>query len=134
MDQRLPLRGAISRGVVWSNESIQVRMGPGITAAYDLAESLDVLGIALDPNLGEPKLSVGPFHFPLKNGGRTLLRIPVQGAEVGIASHLNTDLAKILDEMQANLPENDPMLAARYRNSQQIVQGMAYMGFQHVND
>lgn len=67
----LPAKGAISHGQTWWSWHQQTVLGDGITKAYELAESLDVFGIALDPATqhGEATLVTAPLRVPLKSSG-----------------------------------------------------------------
>lgn len=67
----LPAKGAISSGSTWWSWHEQTVLGEGVTRAYELAEGIDVFGIAVDPRIGcdEGSIITGPLRVPLKRAG-----------------------------------------------------------------
>jgi len=128
--ESLPLRGAIAKGKVWWNRNTDVRLGTGITRAYDLAEGLDCVGIAIDAELPHPANSIGPVPFPAK--GKTTgpltedLRVPLQLGRNSLPMAFRRDLVDAFREFLKR-PENtaSPKLRARYSNSLPIIEAMA---------
>lgn len=122
--ESLPLRGAIAKGAVWWNRNTDVRLGPGITKAYEFAESLDCVGILLCDDFTPPENSSAPVVVRMKgNEARTAnLRVPLQLGRNGIAGSLRGDLIELFDAFAAR-PGNgkDPEIRARYTNSRAIV-------------
>lgn len=128
--QELPLRGAISSGGVWWNRNTDVRLGPGIKRAYELAESLDCIGIALQEDLDPPENSAGPVNFAIKTTtGPSVprsLRIPLQLERDSLPMAFRPDLAAAFAQF-ADKQENrrTPALCTRYKQSMPIIEVMA---------
>jgi hypothetical protein len=127
--EALPLRGAIAKGKVWWNRNTDVRLGNGITRAYDLAEGLDCVGIAIGAELPHPANSVGPVPFPAKEIAGVLtkdLRVPLQLGRNSLPMAFRRDLVDAFRAFSRR-PENtaSPELRARYSNSLPIIEAMA---------
>jgi hypothetical protein len=78
-----PVRGSIAHGRVWWDLDAGVFLGEGITRAYDLAESLSVIGIAIAPDLDHAECMSRPVPFALKRAPPAMLRIPLQSKSRG---------------------------------------------------
>nr|WP_298716177.1 hypothetical protein [uncultured Steroidobacter sp.] len=128
--QDLPLRGAISHGSVWWNRNTDVRLGEGIRRAYELAESLDCVGVALDAGITPPENSSAEVAFVSKvverSEDKCLLRVPLQLQRNSLPMGYRADLVSAFERF-AERPENrsSAALRSRYNNSIPIIRAMA---------
>jgi hypothetical protein len=125
--RNLPLRGAIAHGEVVLRPESSLFLGQGIVAAYELAESIDALGVALCPELPQepPTFASTQHDIPIKVRGqkskfeKKSLIVPVAGFNTeGTA---NADWRSIFRSLRQEAGEEHEQ---RYRNSETIVAAM----------
>lgn len=126
----LPLRGAIAKGRTWWNRNTDVRLGPGITRAFDLAESLDSVGIAIDANIDPPSNASRPIKIPLKSPPWLMkyatLPTPLQLQRNSLSMAHNPSLFAQFRNFSTR-PENamNRVLRRRYKRSLPVIEAMS---------
>jgi hypothetical protein len=113
----LPLRGAIVHGDVVLDAKKNLFLGDGIIMAYELAESLNALGVVLSPDLPVPVPSLLALDCEVRRKDGTLtLKIPVTGM-----SEKTTIPEQWPDIFRSLRKEAGPAMLQRYVNSEKIV-------------
>lgn len=85
-EANLPLRGAIAVGRSWHYPKERVTLGQGIVRAFSLEQSLETLGVVLDPAVPSTAAAGEPMAVPTKNGVQMLR--PVLGVMPDHPPHL----------------------------------------------
>lgn len=128
--EELPLRGAIAKGSVWWNRNTDVRLGPGITTAYELAEKLDVLGVAIAPGIELPENADDSVPFAIKGDdpqpATTPLGVPLQLSRNSLPMCYPRNFLEQFDGFAAK-PENraTEKLRRRYETSRPVMEAMS---------
>lgn len=123
LNRKLPIRGAIAAGRVWSYPDEGIFLGEGVNRAYELAESIEAVGIV---TLEERWLdaTIGPCVARLKTGGALNVRVPKRSRHGGTASGA-VGLHDKLKEMRAMAVESgNPNSISKYDSSNEVTSSM----------
>lgn len=117
-------RGALSAGPVYWDDHAGVHLGKGISQAYELAEGLDCIGIAVDPGIESvaPNSMLGPFPFRTKSGGTVSLHAPGVDASLGLSVGSVSDCYDALATKAR--AEGKLHVVAKYESSRDLVHAM----------
>lgn len=131
----LPGRGGIARGAAWWHPEEQIVLGPGLSDAYALAESLDCFGVAISPTIdcsAWASACTEALDVPIRGGDRMIrrkasLRFARLGASRKTGSWRGDRWTRIFDEMAAAYalePDARDHVKHRYDASRPIVASM----------
>jgi len=122
----LPLAGAIAKGDAVVDKRLEIYAGSGIVSAYELANSVDIVGVVIHPDV--PKLGEGmsePMKVPRKEdcGVRPDpldLMVPVAAVEDPQLSQIHGDWGRLVAQQVTRARPNEKVLA-KWKHSQEIL-------------
>jgi hypothetical protein len=117
--------GAIARGRVWWTPQNQIVMGPAIAQAYELAESLDCFGVALDASCPQTTAASAAIQTLRKREPPIELRWARPPTETTYRWRIGFDAARSRVQAEGSLSaEQQSRILVRFDNSLATIEAM----------
>jgi len=115
--QRLPLRGAVSFGNSVVDVDAGLYVSDGIVKAHEIEQSLDIIGIVVDPTISVEPFDCCTTAVAMKQAASQDFRIPKFSPD-GYAGYDVYAMWASFDKCRETAPES---LQGRYKNSEKIL-------------